>query len=133
MLLPILAALSLFLAGVLSPRAAAPAFLVVLFEASLEAHRLMRERRRRELLLRVLERARELKDAGHCERSRELILSAIRYELAARLSQPLDSDLAELSPALPRAWRDLLSSGSEEDLLRAAEALISGESRPRLL
>ncbi len=133
MLAPILVALSLLLAGALSPRAAAPAVLVVLVEASLEVRGWMRERRRRKLLLRVLERARELKDAGHGERSRELILSAIRYELAARLSQPLNSDLAELSPALPRAWRDLLSSGSADDLLRAAEVLLAGESRPRLL
>ncbi len=133
MFAPILAALSLLLAGALSPPAAAPACLVVLIEASLEARGWIRERRRRKLLLRVLERARELKEAGHLERSRELILSAIRYELAARLSQPLNSDLAELSPALPRAWRDLLSSGSADDLLRAAEVLLSGESRPRLL
>ena len=133
MLTPILVTLSLLLAGALSPRAAAPTCLVVLFEASLEVQRWMRERRRRKLLLKVLERARELKDAGHRERSRELILSAIRYELAARLSQPLDLDLAELSPALPRAWRDLLSSGSADDLLRAAEVLLSGEPRPRLL
>ncbi len=133
MLALILSTFSLLFATALSPQTSAPAYIVVLAEAFLALRRWTRERSRRKLLLRVLERARDLRDAGYHDRARELVLSAIRYELAARLSQPVNSDLDELTPALPKAWRDLLASGSADDLLRAAEVLLSDEPRPRLL
>ncbi len=125
MLLPILlSSLLLLAAAAVSPMAAVPAAALSLVAGASAVLRWMRERNRRNLLLRVLSRVRDLNDAGRVEQARELALSVIRYEIAVRLRQPVSSDLEELSPALPRAWRDLLSRGSVEDLIRAADALL---------
>jgi len=123
--LPILlSSLLLLAAAAASPMAAIPAAALSLLAGASAVLRWMRERNRRNLLLRVLSRVRDLNGVGRAEQARELALSVIRYEIAVRLRQPVSSDPEELSPALPRAWRDLLARGSVEDLIRAAEALL---------
>ena len=123
-MLRIAAILVLVLATFTNPPAAAPGWAVLAWLGLEWVRRRRADSARASLLKRLLAQAESMINDGRAEEAAGLLRSAIRYELAVRLSLPPSASYEQVLAAAPSEWGALLEGGAAEELADALKALI---------
>jgi len=123
-LLRIAAILVLVLATFTNPPAAAPGWAVLAWLGLEWVRQRRADSARASLLKRLLAQAESMINDGRAEEAAGLLRSAIRYELAVRLSLSPSASYEQVLVAAPSEWGALLEGGTAEELADALKTLI---------
>ncbi|HDM91948.1 MAG TPA: hypothetical protein ENG69_00945 [Candidatus Korarchaeota archaeon] len=123
-LLGIAAVVILILASFINPLVAVPGWAVLAWSVAMWIRQRRANRFRIDLLKRLLAQAESLIDDGKVEEAAGILRSAIRYELAKRLSLPPSAGYEQVALAAPPGWGALLERGTVEELVEALKTLV---------